>query len=125
MAVAFCNSNPEAITVLVKAGANVNARDNNGCTPLFYAALANSNPEVLTVLVKAGADVNARDKNECTPLMVAALMNPNPKVIITLLNLGVNPKAKDIDGLMAIDHAKENEKLKNTEALKRLEEASR
>jgi len=51
--------------------------------------------------------------------------NSNPDVITTLLDSGANPKAKNNDGKMAIDYAKNNSKLRNTVALRRLEEVSR
>ena len=51
--------------------------------------------------------------------------NSNPEVITTLLNLGADPKAKDELGKMASHYAQRNFKLKNTEALRKLEEASR
>lgn len=54
-----------------------------------------------------------------------AEFNPNPEVITKLLKAGADPKAKDKDGRTAFDYAKDNAKLKGTEALKQLEEASR
>ena len=58
------------IRVLIDEGANVNARDNNGDTPLLYAA-DSSPPEIVTLLIKAGADVNFRDREGLTPLTFA------------------------------------------------------
>jgi len=45
----------------------VNAVDNGGCTPLFWAVYA-GRPECATVLLAAGAAVNHRDTNGRTPL---------------------------------------------------------
>ena len=56
---------------------------------------------------------------------MAAQSNPDPEVIVVLLNLGADPKVKDNYGEMAIDYARRNEKLKNTEALRSLEEVSK
>ncbi|MCL1874987.1 MAG: ankyrin repeat domain-containing protein [Synergistaceae bacterium] len=89
------------------------------------AAGGNTNPEVISALVMAGADVNEKNNNGLTPLMLAARINPNLEVITTLLNHGTAPKVKDDSGKMAIDYARENENLKNAEALRRLEEASK
>jgi len=58
---AWRNQNPEVITILLKAGADVNMKDANGCTPLLWAAWGNQNPEVITVLLKAGADAKAKN----------------------------------------------------------------
>ena len=55
------NPNPEVITVLLKAGAHINARAAGGMTPLMSAAARNKNPEVIAALLDAGADTKAKD----------------------------------------------------------------
>jgi ankyrin repeat protein len=57
------NSDPEVITALIGAGADVNAKNIDGITVLMCAALGNSNPEVIAALLQIGADINARTKN--------------------------------------------------------------
>lgn len=56
---------------LLKDGADVQARDADGNTPLMSAAL-NADATLLEVLLKAGADVNATNKAGATALMRAA-----------------------------------------------------
>ena len=63
---------PQEIQAAIKSGASVNARDNDGVTPLMHAAAWNINPQVISTLLKAGADPNERDKYRTTPLMLAA-----------------------------------------------------
>ena len=63
---------------LIQDGANVNAKNDTGTTPLMIAAGNNPNPEVLKGLIEAGADVNAKDKDGDTPLMIVAYNNSNP-----------------------------------------------
>ncbi len=53
---------------MLKLGADINTRDNNGDTPLFMAAYGNKNPEVIKALLKYGADVNIRDDSGKTAL---------------------------------------------------------
>jgi uncharacterized membrane protein len=129
MIAAVGTQNPEVITILVKNGADVNARDEAGLTPLMFAARNNSNLEVITALIKNGADMNARDegisplvKSGMTPLMMAAAINQNPEVISFLIKNGADPKLRELSGLglMAIDFAKNNPALKNTEAYNEL-----
>ena len=76
-------------------------------------------------MVKAGAEVNARMDNGWTPLIWAALFNPSPEIVAALLDAGADAKAKGAMGERAIDYARDNPALKDTEALKRLDAASR
>ena len=124
---AWYNKDPEVITMLVKAGADIEARDSvHGKTALLWAAYANPNPEVTAALLKAGADLEARDKVDgMTALMWAIQFNKNLDVITVLLNAGADAKAKDQVGLTTLDYAQARRNLKGTDVLRKLEEASR
>jgi ankyrin repeat protein len=52
---------------LIRAGAQVDARDHDGKTPL-HSALENSNQELAEFLVRNGADIFAEDDDGMTPL---------------------------------------------------------
>ena len=120
------NRNPEVITTLLKAGADIEARDTvHGGTALLWAASFNQNPDVITALLKAGADISARGIGERTALIMAALNNANPEVIMVLLKAGADAKVQDFAEMTAFDYAQGNEKLNGTDALKQLEEASK
>ncbi|HWE92898.1 MAG TPA: ankyrin repeat domain-containing protein [Tepidisphaeraceae bacterium] len=60
----------ETVDLLVAAGANVNAVNEAGFTPLSWA-VHRSRPEVVDALLAHGADVNTRDANHRTPLGIA------------------------------------------------------
>jgi hypothetical protein len=63
---------PQVLAMLLSAGANPNTKDENGSTPLIWAA--SSCPlEAITILINAGANVNAKAKGGATPLMMAAV----------------------------------------------------
>ena len=62
----------EAVKVLLKAGADVNARDKDGGTPL-YAAVFWGHVELVKLLLEAGANVNAKGIGGDTPLHLAAI----------------------------------------------------
>jgi len=118
------------IIALINAGTDVNIQNKRGFTPLMDSAGSNPDPKVIKALVKAGADINAVSSLEplkgFTPLIIATInFDLNPEVVITLLELGADPKVKNSRGRMAIDYAKHNLNLRNTDALKKLEEASR
>jgi ankyrin repeat protein len=87
--------------LLLEAGAAVNARDDDGNTPLMSEWLIGA--DVVPLLIAHGADVNAQDAlYEHTALMICR----NPKVTQLLLEAGADPYAKDADGRTALDHAK-------------------
>ena len=85
-------------------GADIQARDWEGATPLHKAA-SNGNPEVVTVLVEAGADSEARDKESATPLHKAASYNGNPEVVTALVEAGANIEARNKEGKTSLHEA--------------------
>ena len=52
----------------LEAGADVNARDQAGRSPLLKAVAINSDPAVTEALLAAGADVNAQEHVQRHPL---------------------------------------------------------
>ena len=110
------NKNPEIITTLIAAGANVNARDKGGITSLMAASLFIENPKVITALIAAGANVNARNVYGDTPLMWASRYNKNPEIIKTLIAAGADVSLKNKDGETAYNHISGNEYLRDSEA---------
>lgn len=68
--VAIAERNYQAANVLIKAGADVNARDHFGMTSLHYAVREESR-EMCQILIEHGADVKAKDSDEHTAEDVA------------------------------------------------------
>ena len=93
----FSSNDPAIIRALVSAGARVNAGDEDGDAPLFYAAQGGT-PAVIRALVEAGGDVYARSENGWTPLHHAVLYNDSPAVIRALVSAGAEVNAGDEDG---------------------------
>ena len=61
------NGHKEIVELLLKKGANVNAVDQNGCTPLHCAA-HNGHKEIVELLLDTGANVDAVSQAESTAL---------------------------------------------------------
>src|SRR5215470_15860277 len=59
-----------SVMSLINAGANVNAKDSFGRTPLSLAA-QHGRVETIDVLLRAGADPNVRDQLGWTPITLA------------------------------------------------------
>jgi ankyrin repeat protein len=90
----------ETAAVLVKAGANVNAVNRYGVSPLVQAC-KNGNAGMVKLLLDAGADVNATLKGGETTLMLAA-RSGDPEAVAMLLVRGVNPNARERLGQTAL-----------------------
>ena len=113
-AVYFEHAAAENVTRCLEAGANVNARDEAGATPLHLAARHATTPAVFSALVDAGARLDARDATGAMPLHAAASMGMSPVAIHVLLAAGADPEAKDESGKTPWDYAKANPSLEET-----------
>lgn len=103
---------------LISKGADLEARDQDGSTALWYAVERQSpNMEVVQALVEHGANVNARCIGGATPLHAAAQFAP-PEVVRYLLDHGANPHAKDRFGWIPADYAKGSEQTKRDDVLR-------
>ena len=85
----------ETAEVLLRNGADINAKGEDGFTPLHYAALANAR-ETAEVLLQNEADINAKDEGGLTPLHYATLANARETAEVLLQNeADINAKAED------------------------------
>ncbi len=74
-------------------GADVNARDRDGLTPLIWAAIQ-GHEEVVRVLLEQGANLEARNNNGDTALMWASVMG-HKEVVELLLDHGANADIRE------------------------------
>ena len=112
----------ERIIHHIHEGADVNAVNENGMTPLMVTATKpmlsifdrTLNPDILRILIENGADVNTVDEDGKTSLMSAISsfkMYSNPKSLLVLIEHGTDLGIKDKKGKRAFDYAEENMEL--------------
>ena len=104
-AVAIEGSLADYYRELISEGADVNAKDDNGSTPLMHAALNSKTPEIVNLLIEAGADVNAKDDTGKTPLMDAARYSSSPEIVTLLIEAGADVNAKADNGRTPLSRA--------------------
>jgi tetratricopeptide (TPR) repeat protein len=77
--------NVAMVKMLIDKGANVNATDSNGSTPIFVAA-ANVNKNVIELLIKKGGNPDTYNEKGhfSTPLLVVISKNPKKDIIGTI-----------------------------------------
>jgi len=90
---AAADGNIEAVKQAIAAGADVNAKDKHGNTPLDLAA-REGHKEVAELLIANGANVNAKTNGGWTPLHYAA-KEGHKEVVELLIAEGANVNAKD------------------------------
>ena len=90
---AVYNEHPEIAALLLRHGADANARMHNGQTPLFIASYF-GDLKSMKLLIEHGADVNVQDHLGSTPLHKAA-EGDSPEAVKLLLAHGAKLHAKD------------------------------
>ncbi|MEN9574491.1 MAG: hypothetical protein RL514_2346 [Verrucomicrobiota bacterium] len=92
----------QAMDLLMRYGAKLEAADTNGATPLHRAA-QRGNLDHADILIARGADLEARDRLGRTPVMLAAQANLKA-ASNHLLAAGADPLARDADGNTLLHH---------------------
>ena len=91
---AACRKNVEVVKFLILHGAQIEAKDFFGYTPLYHAREI----EVLTLLLESGAQIEAKTKYGDTPLHKAVAVSPvchdNFEVVKFLIENGAQIEAK-------------------------------
>ena len=91
----------------IKAGANVNAKDNEYGNSALMLAAWKGHTEIVNALIKARAEVNAKDKDGRTALMCAA-ENGRTETVNALIEAGADDLT-DNEGRTALILAAESE----------------
>jgi ankyrin repeat protein len=113
-----CSSrNPAGALFLISRGADVNAVDIDGDTPLLMAASKASLEPVIRTLVAAGADVNARNADDDTAAIIAAGWSGMGPVLRFLLDERIDVAHANREGVTALHQALEDGQTENATIL--------
>ncbi|MCH2245520.1 MAG: ankyrin repeat domain-containing protein [Crocosphaera sp.] len=101
--IAVLAENKEMLELLINHGADVNAKDKSGITPLHHG-VSIANKEIVQLLINHGADVNAKDDYVRTPLNFGVSI-ANKEIVQLLINHGADVNAKDKSGITPLHDA--------------------
>ena len=114
---AVASGDKEGVKRFVAQGADLNARNQNGQTPLHLSLMSRKAWNAV-FLISQGADVNAKTNSGRTPLMLAAIRGWVYKAEVLIVQ-GADVNAKANKGETALSLAKENGKTEIVELLRK------
>jgi len=82
---ACIESKQDLVKLLIELGADVNAKNDVGDTPLIWASY-NGDKELVKLLIKVGANINAKNKYEKNALYYARINNHKDLVKLFRIN---------------------------------------
>ncbi|KAI3333003.1 hypothetical protein F4824DRAFT_275426 [Ustulina deusta] len=86
------------VKALLEKGTDLESKDENGRSPLWWAA-GNGHEGVVKVLLEKGADLESKDENDGRSPLWWAAGNGHEGVVKVLLEKGADLESKDKDGL--------------------------
>lgn len=81
---AIVTKKPERINDLIELGADINVKDESGCSPLWLACRI-GDTRVVGILVQSGADVNREDNDGYVPLILSVYQRKHEITKILIL----------------------------------------
>ena len=96
---------PDFVALLVEAGADPNAQDVDGWTPLHGTSVLGRDPAVIAALVEVGADPERAGRGRLDPASRCGGVAQNAAMVEALLDAGADPAARDVDGETPLHYA--------------------
>src|SRR5208283_5441328 len=91
------------VEFLLASNADVNAKDNNGCTPLCFAAVV-GDESMAQLLLDHKADANAK-ANSGEPILLSTALLGTPTMVELLLTHGADVNVRDAHGRTPLHYA--------------------
>lgn len=85
---AVCSASIDTVELLINNGADVDAKDNYGCTALMYA-IENGNHVIAKMLVNKSIYIDIQNNYKETPLIIATIEGQK-ELVVYLLDRGAN-----------------------------------
>lgn len=95
----------KAVRELIRRGARVEVRDDEGYTPLLLAASHARGTATARLLIAAGADPGAKSTDDGDNAIMLAAQNLNIEAVRLFISLGLDPCAQNKEGNTAVYHA--------------------
>jgi len=105
LCVAAWYDDSSTIAALLRRGAKIEARDEEGYTALLKAASQAKGLEAIKLLIASGADITARTDNYGDTALLLASYNLNVDAVRFFVASGLDPCGRNKDGESAIDYA--------------------
>jgi ankyrin repeat protein len=101
---AALHAHSDLCATLVGLGADVNAVQHDGATPLLAATFSGSEELAIRFIVEFGARINSTNRSGAAPIHGAALLGQT-KLLRTLLAQGADPRTRDESNITALHGA--------------------